>query len=134
MALTVLDATEYIASYCVDVEDWLENTDDAQRQRCVNVADRTLKRVYKDLIIPDHAVYEFANVLAIMFSDTLKASMHGINSFTINGLGTWDFRGNGVESPADLDYAKFIPKTAKDLIAEENNGLGSYTKVKWTGV
>lgn len=134
MAITVLDATDYISKFCVDVEEWLDNIEDEQRERCLNVSNRTLLREYADLTIPDEAVFEFANVLAILFSDTNKSQFHGVNTFTVNGLGTWDFKGAGVKLPSDINFADYIPRISKDLIAQVNGLPLKNQKVKWTGV
>jgi hypothetical protein len=147
--MDLLLATDYINLNCVDTEEWIENASDEQRTRCLNVAQRTLKREFREItpsttlglpplitefFIPDDAVFEFANVLCIMFSDTNKLQTHGMNSLTINGLGTFDFGSKQVRTAGDIDYSKFIPQIARDLINEYNGTINTNRRVKWTTV
>jgi len=147
--MDLLLATDYINLNCVDTEEWIENATDEQRTRCLNVASRTLKREYREItpatvlglppiitefFIPDEAVFEFANVLCIMFSDTNKLQSHGMNSLTINGLGTFDFGSKQVKNASDVDFTKFIPQIAHDLINEMNGTLTKNRRLKWTTV
>lgn len=117
MAVSVADATIYIESYCVFVEDWTE-ADAAKQQRIVNVAERTLSAVYPQYVIPDGAVYEFANVLAQLWNDTVRWSKQGVSQFSVSGI-QFGFKDEIVTGP-DVNPADYIPQAALDLIGAEN--------------
>nr|MDF9458067.1 hypothetical protein [Bacillus pumilus] len=72
MAATVEGANEYINTFLVDTEDWID-ADEAKKNRLINRASSTLSRVFPTYVIPDKAVYEFVNVLAIAYNDTNQA-------------------------------------------------------------
>jgi hypothetical protein len=131
--LDVTSANEYISLNCIDVEEWVSNIEDDQKTRLLNVASRTLTDAYPNLLIPDPAVYEFANVLSIMFSDTNKLQLQGIDSFTIQSLGTFSFRSMGVRQANYIDFTSLIPPISVQLIAKANNKPASY-KVRYTGM
>lgn len=130
MVVNVTDATTYISANCIDIEDWTE-ADEAKKLRIVNVAHRTLTTKYPDYTIPDAAVYEFANVLAVVYNDTNRLAQHGISGFTINDVGTFTFKQSEVTTP-DRDLAKLIPQAVLDIIGAENGVKLSRRAVRWT--
>ncbi|WP_178023023.1 hypothetical protein [uncultured Paenibacillus sp.] len=126
MALTLDDANDYIAANCIDIEDWTD-ADEAKKQRILNVASRTLTSKYPQYTIPDAAVYEFANELAIAFNDTNRLQIQGVASFGITGVANFTFKDwakSGVEA--------WIPQSALDLIGAENGVSLSKRAMKWT--
>jgi hypothetical protein len=126
MAVNITDANTYIEANVIDNEDW-RDADDAKKQRILNVAQNTLTRRFPDYTIPDEAVYEFAAVLAVVFNDTNRLKQQGIESFTIDGVGSFKFRGG----PSDIE--SFIPKTALAIIGDANGvQLSGGRRVMWT--
>lgn len=131
MAVNIGQADAYIAEYCIDVEDWTDS-DEARKQRLLNVASRTLTTKYPTYTIPDNAVYDFANNLAIAFNDTNKLGQQGVTSVSISGTASFTFKDALVASSGG-DLSKFIPQTALDLIGAENGGIKlSRRNVAWT--
>lgn len=130
MAANVTDANTYISANCIDIEDWVDS-DDAKKQRIVNVAGRTLSTRYPTYTIPDAAVYEFANVLATAFNDTNRLAKQGVSSFSIGETASFNFSEKYVTSP-DFDAAKLIPKAALDLIGTANGVTLSKRRVYWS--
>jgi hypothetical protein len=127
MAVNVTDANAYITANVIDIEDW-QDANDAKKQRILNVAESVLTRKYSQYTIPDEAVYEYAAALAVAFNDTNRLNNHGIASFSITGLGSFNFK-----ETARRDLDAFIPQTAIDLIGEANGGIKlSRKSVKWT--
>ncbi|WP_029100212.1 hypothetical protein [Brevibacillus thermoruber] len=114
MAVNVSDATAYIANYCIDNEDFLE-AETARKQTLLNVAERELKRKYPTYTIPDEAIYETANVLAIKFNDTNKLSAQGVQSFSVSGVASFTFK-----QASSADLSRLIPQTALDIIGDAN--------------
>jgi hypothetical protein len=126
MAVNITDANTYIQANVIDNEDWLD-ADDAKKQRILNVAATTLQRRFHQYTIPDEAVYEFAAILAVVFNDTNRLKQHGIESFSIDGVGSFKFRGGQV------DVEALIPKTALALIGDANGvQLSGGRRVMWT--
>jgi len=127
MAVNITDADTYINASCIDNEDW-SDADEAKKQRIINVAERKLTTKYSQYTIPDEAVYEYANELAIAFNDTNRLQQHGVASFGLNGVANFTFK----------DWAKsgldaWISDTVLDLISEANGGVKlSRRAVKWT--
>ncbi|CDN42087.1 hypothetical protein [Paenibacillus sp. P22] len=131
MALTITDADAYITLNCIDIEDFAEAVE-AKKQRLVNVASRTLTTKYPRYTIPDGAVYEFANVLATVFNDTNRLAQAGLTGFTVDGVGSFDFKDGMVSAPGS-DLSRYIPQAALDLIGAENGGIKlSKRRVYWT--
>lgn len=130
MTSNIADADTYIAANCIDIEEW-EGSDAAKKQRIVNVAGRTLTSRYPKYTIPDAAVYEFANVLATAFSDTNRLGKQGITSFSIDGVGSFNFK-DALVTGADADPSKFIPQSALTLIGAENGVTLGKRRVGWT--
>lgn len=131
MAVNVGQADGYIAEYCIDVEDW-SDSDEARKQRLLNVASRTLTTKYPTYTIPDNAVYDFANTLAIAFNDTNKLGQQGVTSVSISGTASFMFK-DALVSAAGSDITKFIPQTALDLIGAANGGIKlSRRNVAWS--
>lgn len=129
MAQNVTLADHYITANCVDIEDWTD-ADPAKKQRMLNVAEKTLIRAYSKYKVPDAAVYEFANVLAIAFNDTNRLARQGITGFSVNGVANFDFKDANVTGP-DADLRKLIPQAALDLIGAENGVTISKRRVGW---
>lgn len=115
MAATVEGANEYINTFLVDTEDWID-ADDKKKARLLNRASSTLTRVFSKYVIPDKAVYEFVNVLAIAYNDTNRLNKHGISSFSITGVGSFNYKDTLRVEDEDL-----IPKESISAIEEEND-------------
>ncbi|ATP95393.1 hypothetical protein CSE15_16225 [Bacillus altitudinis] len=115
MAATVEGANDYINTFLVDTEDWID-ADDAKKERLLNRASSTLTRVFPKYVIPDKAVYEFVNVLAIAYNDTNRLNKHGISSFSITGVGSFNYKDTLRVEDEDL-----IPKESIAAIEEEND-------------
>jgi hypothetical protein len=127
MAVNIIDADSYIESNVIVIDDWIDS-DEAKKQRLLNVALSTLTRVYSQYTIPDEAVYEFAAVLSVAFNDTNVQKQNGVKQFSVAGI-SYMFDG-GRESVESL-----IPSVAVDIIGKANNvSLGSQggKRVKWT--
>ena len=127
MAVNIVDATTYIESNVIVIDDWTDS-DEAKKQRLLNVALSTLTRVYSQYTIPDEAVYEFAAVLSVAFNDTNIQKQNGVKQFSVSGISyTFDGGKDSVES--------LIPSVALDLIGKANGtslgGTGA-KRVKWT--
>ncbi|WP_353854805.1 hypothetical protein [Bacillus sp. Bos-x628] len=114
LAITVEGANDYINTMLVDTEDWLA-ADEAKKERLLNRAFGTLKRVYPKYVIPDKAVYEFVNVLAIAYNDTNRLNKHGISSYSITGVAAFNYKDTLRSEDEDL-----IPKASITAIEEEN--------------
>ncbi|CAH1194617.1 hypothetical protein PAECIP111892_01767 [Paenibacillus auburnensis] len=125
MAITVEDATTYINANCINVDDWTD-ADDAKKLRIVNVAGRTLTAKYAQYTIPDAAVYEYANALAIAFNDTNALQQQGVASFGISGVANFTFK-DGMKTGLDA----LIPDVVYTLIGAENGVKLSKRAVKW---
>ncbi|WP_018755197.1 hypothetical protein [Paenibacillus terrigena] len=126
MAVNITDADTYIAANCIDIEDWTD-CDEAKKQRIINVAHRTLTTKYPKLTIPDAAVYEFSNELAIAFNDSNRLQMQGIASYSVTGVASFTFKDwakSGVEA--------WIPQSALDIIGGENGVKIGARQAKWT--
>ncbi|MED1527918.1 hypothetical protein P4U74_07070 [Bacillus pumilus] len=115
MAATVEGANDYINTFLVDTEDWID-ADEEKKSRLLNRASSTLTRVFPKYIIPDKAVYEFVNVLAIAYNDTNRLNKHGISSFSITGVGSFNYKDTLRVEDEDL-----IPKESIVAIEEEND-------------
>ncbi|UTV31956.1 hypothetical protein [Bacillus altitudinis] len=115
MAATVEGANDYINTMLVDTEDWID-ADEAKKERLLNRASSTLTRVFSKYIIPDKAVYEFVNVLAIAYNDTNRLNKHGISSFSITGVGSFNYK-----DTLRVDDEDLIPKESIVAIEEEND-------------
>ncbi|MCM3140401.1 hypothetical protein M3573_19170 [Bacillus safensis] len=115
MAATVEGANEYINTFLVDTEDWID-ADGKKKERLLNRASSTLTRVFSKYVIPDKAVYEFVNVLAIAYNDTNRLNKHGISSFSITGVGSFNYKDTLRVEDEDL-----IPKESISAIEEEND-------------
>lgn len=126
MAVSIADADAYIGANVIDIEDWTDS-DDAKKQRLLNVAQRTLSTRYPQYTIPDEAVYETAAAFARAFSDTMVQAQRGVQSFTLSGVASFTFR----DGPKEL--AQLIPQEALDLISAANGGVKLSTRrVGWS--
>jgi hypothetical protein len=125
VALTVNDATTYINANCILVDDWTD-ADDAKKLRIVNVAGRTLTDKYAQYTIPDAAVYEYANALAIAFNDTNALQQQGVASFGLTGVANFTFK-DGMKTGLDA----LIPDVVYTLIGAENGVKLGKRAVKW---
>lgn len=114
MPLTITEADDYINLHVIDIEDWIDS-ETTKKQRVLNVASRILVYKFKDLVIPNNAVYEFASILATATNDTNRKQMQGIESFSITDVGSFKF------NRAISDYADLIPQSAIDIIGIEND-------------
>lgn len=126
MALSVEGADEYINSYTIDNEDWNDYATE-KKQRIINVAEDVLVRKFPDYKIPDNAVYEFANVLAIAYNDTNRLNKQGIASYSITGVASFNFK-----DTLKVDDESLIPKKTLDLIGEENDVKLGGRRIQWT--
>jgi hypothetical protein len=133
MAVNIGQADAYIEQNCIDVEDW-SDSDEARKQRLLNVASRTLTTKFPTYTIPDVSVYDFANNLAIAFNDTNKLGQQGVTSVSISGTASFTFK-DALVSSAGGDLTKFIPQSTLDLIGVENGGIKPTVRnVAWTVV
>lgn len=126
MTLSVENANEYINEFTIDNEDW-NDYETEKKQRILNVAEDVLARKYPEYIIPDNAVFEFANVLAIAYNDTNRLNKQGIAGFSITGVGSFNFK-----DTLRVDDESLIPKKTLDLIGEANGVQLGGRIVKWT--
>jgi hypothetical protein len=117
MAVNLTDADLYVEQNIIDIEDW-QDADIAKKQRLLNVADRTIANKYAEYVIPDSAIYEFAAVLAVAYNDTNRLNNHGIASFSITGVASFNFKDTQTRK-----LESFIPQSALDLISEANGGI-----------
>jgi hypothetical protein len=127
LAVNIFDADSYIESNVIVIEDWTDS-DEAKKQRLLNVANSTLARVYPTYTIPDEAVYEYAAVLAVAYNDTNVQKQNGVKQFSVAGI-SYMFDG-GKDSVESL-----IPVAAVDLIGKANGisiGGAGGKRVKWT--
>lgn len=126
MALNTFDADVYIETNVIDIEDW-QSADYDKKQRILNVAEQVLTRKYPDYTIPANASFEYAASLAVAFNDTNRMNNQGIASFSITGVGSFNFK-----ETQKRDLETFIPKMAYDLIGEANGVKLGGRVVKWT--
>ncbi|MED2978789.1 hypothetical protein P4284_19055 [Bacillus swezeyi] len=126
MALSVEGADEYINSFTIDNEDWNDYATE-KKQRIINVAEDVLVRKFPDYKIPDNAVYEFANVLAISYNDTNRLNKQGVASYSITGVASFNFK-----DTLNVDDESLIPKKTLDLIGEENGVKLGGRRIQWT--
>jgi hypothetical protein len=127
MAINIMDADAYIESHVIVIEDWVDS-DEAKKQRLLNVAGSTLGRVYPTYTIPDEAVYEYAAVLSVAFNDTNVQKQNGVKQYSVAGI-TYMFD-SGKESVESL-----IPTAALDIIGKANDvslGGQGVKRIKWT--
>lgn len=118
-------ATAYIRLNTLDNEDFIDGDND-RKAALLNVSDRTLKRKFPGLVIPDTANYLFAAILAGAFNDTNKMAQQGVASFSVKGI-SFTFK-----DWAKKDLDAFIPADAIDMIGEENGvELSTGRKIKW---
>jgi hypothetical protein len=127
LAVNIFDADSYIETNVIVIEDWVDS-DEAKKQRLLNVANSTMTRVYPTYTIPDEAVYEYAAVLAVAYNDTNVQKQNGVKQFSVAGI-SYMFDG-GKDSVESL-----IPAAAVDLIGKANGisiGGAGGKRVKWT--
>ena len=122
MAISVFAADDYIELNVIDIEDW-QDADDDKKQRILNVANRTINIRFKNLTIPDEAVYEFAAFLAGIFNDTNRMHRYGIKQFSIEGM-SFTFSSGTIASLAEL-----IPESVVDIINSVNDVVVSFRRV-----
>lgn len=110
-----LDAADkYVRRNVLDWEDFVELNDEGEdgidkKHARLNVANRTLRNVYKGMTIPDEAVYYFAAVLASVYNDTLVQAQRGVASFAVRGI-SFTFK----------DWAK---KDLEEYITDDIDGI-----------
>jgi hypothetical protein len=127
MAVNIIDADLYIESNVIVIEDWVDS-DEAKKQRLLNVALSSLARVYPNYTIPDEAVYEYSAVLSVAFNDTNVPKQNGVKQYSVDGI-TYMFE-SGKESVESL-----IPTAALDIIGKANDvtlGGQGVKRIKWT--
>lgn len=109
---TIQDADAYVRAYCVDSDDWFDLPAE-RKQSLLNVAARDLPRFFAPRTIPDAAVCEFANALAVAYNDVGKFARQGVKSFNSAGTSfTFDSTGG--------DTRKLVPRACVDAINEES--------------
>lgn len=113
MSLLVIAADEYIEANVIDTEGWSES-DAVKKQRILNVAERTLSRLYQKYTIPDTAVYEYAAALSVVYSDTMISGQRGVQSTSVSGVMSITFR------EGDRSLVRLIPQISRDIIGEAN--------------
>lgn len=127
MAITIMDADEYVRLQCIDHEDWFA-ADEVKKHALLQTAEQILLRTYSDYSVPDSAVYEYANELAIAFNDVNRLRLHGIQAYSLNGVAEVSFRElpkNGLDS--------LITDKVLGLISDVNpNASFSRRSLKWT--
>jgi len=116
--LSVFDATEYIETNIIDIEDW-EDADDDKKARILKTAGTTLERQFKKYDVPESAVYHFCAWLAIVYNDTNRYQMHGIAGFSITGVSSFTFKKSNVSNNGK-SLASMIPDEVYELVGEEN--------------
>lgn len=126
MAVNLIEADAYIEENVIDIEDWTD-ADEAKKTRLLNVANTTLTRKYSKYTVPENAVYDYAAALAVAFNDTNRLNNQGIASFSITGVGSFNFKDTQARN---LDA--FIPQSTLDLIGEANGVRLSRRRVGWS--
>ncbi|MNV37912.1 hypothetical protein D3C71_1294460 [compost metagenome] len=96
----------------------------------MNVAARDLTRYYADYIVPDTAVYEFANVLATVFGDEVRYARQGVSQYSVSGVASFAFKDGEVGGPGE-STRKYIPQAALDIISAENGVTLTKRAAKW---
>jgi hypothetical protein len=129
MAITVEDANTYISANCIDIDDWTD-AGEAKQLRIINVAARDLAQFYPKYTIPDAAVYEFANVLATVYGDSVRLAQQGVSGFSLNGVASFNYKDSAINVPGG-STRKYIPQIALDLIGAENGVVISKRGAKW---
>lgn len=125
MDWNLTEVTEYITYNAVDNEDFLAS-DDTQKIRFLNVAYRTLSRVYKGYTIPLEATYLFAAVLNANYNDTTVMAQRGIAGFSLDGI-SFTFKDWAMK-----DLSEFISDEVTYMIIEANpDFVGGIGRVKW---
>ncbi|MOA41319.1 hypothetical protein D3C78_1632680 [compost metagenome] len=81
-------------------------------------------------MIPDVAVYEFANVLATVFGDMARLAQQGIASSSVSGVTSTTYKDAAISEPGG-STRKYVPQTALDLIGAENGVTLSKRRVGW---
>ncbi|RAU96836.1 hypothetical protein [Paenibacillus sp. YN15] len=130
MAITVEDANTYISANCIDIDDW-NDAGEAKQLRIVNVASRDLAQFYPSYTIPDAAVYEFANVLATVYGDSVRLAQQGVSGFSLSGVASFNYKDSAINIPGG-STRKYIPQTALDIIGAENGVTLSKRGVMWS--
>lgn len=119
------EVINYVTFNAVDNEDFLAS-DDTQKIRFLNVAERTLRRAFKGYAVPNEACYLFACVLNANFNDTTVMAQRGIAGFNVGGL-SFTFK-----DWAKKELEELINEDISDLISGANpdieNGNG---RIKW---
>lgn len=115
MAVNATDGTTYIMENAADVEDWAA-LEPSARTRFINVAKRILTRKFKTYVVPDSAVYLYANELCIAYNDTNRYAAHGVQSFSVSGAASFSFFAKTAE------LGKYIPLVVLDEISDANGG------------
>ena len=106
----------YVGGFVADPEEYL-SLESASKQRYCNIASRTLTSKYGGYVIPADAVYDFASVLATVYSDQNKLAQQGVTQFSLSGSIGISFK-NGKQELAEL-----VPRHIADLISEANPDL-----------
>jgi hypothetical protein len=122
MALDIYEADMYIDTNVIDSEDWAE-ADEAKKERILNVASRTLTNRFKNLTVPDDAVYEFCAFLAMAFNDTNKLQQQGVSQFAVSGI-SFTFDGK-----LSKDLSVLIPEQVFTMVGDANGMVLSRARV-----
>lgn len=117
------EASEYITYYAIDNEDFLA-ADDVGKTKLLNVADKTLARVYKGRVIPPKATYLFAAHIGAAYNDTNIMARRGVASFGISGI-NFTFK-----DWAKKELDEMIPAEVAEMVEEANGGTGGNSRVK----
>jgi len=121
----LVEALDYVKFNAIDNEDFLD-ADEVTQTKLLNVADRTLKRKFKGLTIPNNAVYLFGAALGSAFNDTNVKQQQGWASMSVDGVSVTfkDWAKKGLDA--------LIPQEVIDLINEENGvELSTGASIKW---
>lgn len=126
MAITITAADEYINLNAIDVEDWLDS-DEAHKQRILNVGVRELSRIFEDYVVPDEAVYEYAAALAVAFNDTNRLNNQGVASFSVTGVASFNFKDTQKRS-----FDAFVNDTVRNIVGAANGVKLTGKRIMWT--
>lgn len=119
------EAIEYVTYHAIDNEDFLAS-EQTNQVRFLNVANRTITQKYRNMVIPNEAVYLFAAVLNANFNDTAIMAHRGIASFNVSGIG-FTFK-----DWAKKELSGFITEDIAAIVTEANGGgNASGGRVKW---
>lgn len=84
MAVDLTMANTYFETFVIDNSMWT-NADEATKRRAIANATRMLERHYRNIVIPDEAIYEQA-LWVLKVSEARKQAEQGVASYSIDGI------------------------------------------------